>query len=381
MRLVLGCIASAILLNPALPVRAQKAQPEAHELVIVPKNDGKEPADYRFRLGEKFGVRASGSAATKIRSAYATGAGAKTLALHLDGVRMQHLPVNLAQSSAEGDLLLLVQLARDSSNDENRKAWDTLFKNQTGYSFSPLVALAIGNDPPATVGSRQPLELYVVRTSDLAWTACGGLAILLVVYFLFTRSPTMLRDAENGSYSLGKSQMAFWGLLVVLTFLVVLVLTGSMERIPPQVLILLGLSGATGLGAVLIGESKKAGKAAQIAALEAEKQRLESERLANPTAFPPTSQARLAQIDAELAELRRQLQPSSSKGFWLDICSDSNGPSFHRLQVVIWTLVLGTTFVWTVTETISMPEFSETLLILMGISSGTYLGFKLPEKT
>jgi hypothetical protein len=27
-----------------------------------------------------------------------------------------------------------------------------------------------------------------------------------------------------------------------------------------------------------------------------------------------------------------------------------------------------------------MPEFSTTLLGLMGISSGTYLGFKLPEK-
>jgi hypothetical protein len=27
-----------------------------------------------------------------------------------------------------------------------------------------------------------------------------------------------------------------------------------------------------------------------------------------------------------------------------------------------------------------MPEFSTTLLALMGISSGTYLGFKIPER-
>jgi hypothetical protein len=27
-----------------------------------------------------------------------------------------------------------------------------------------------------------------------------------------------------------------------------------------------------------------------------------------------------------------------------------------------------------------MPEFDGTLLTLMGLSSGTYLGFKLPEK-
>jgi len=28
----------------------------------------------------------------------------------------------------------------------------------------------------------------------------------------------------------------------------------------------------------------------------------------------------------------------------------------------------------------SMPEFPETLLVLQGISAGTYLGFKIPEK-
>jgi hypothetical protein len=27
-----------------------------------------------------------------------------------------------------------------------------------------------------------------------------------------------------------------------------------------------------------------------------------------------------------------------------------------------------------------MPEFEGTLLVLMGISNGTYLGFKIPEK-
>jgi hypothetical protein len=29
---------------------------------------------------------------------------------------------------------------------------------------------------------------------------------------------------------------------------------------------------------------------------------------------------------------------------------------------------------------LAMPEFSATLLGLMGLSSGTYLGFKVPEK-
>ena len=47
----------------------------------------------------------------------------------------------------------------------------------------------------------------------------------------------------------------------------------------------------------------------------------------------------------------------------------------------VWTLVLGIIFIASVYNNLSMPEFSSTLLGLMGISSGTYLGFKVPEKT
>jgi hypothetical protein len=50
------------------------------------------------------------------------------------------------------------------------------------------------------------------------------------------------------------------------------------------------------------------------------------------------------------------------------------------LQVVIWTLVLGVVFVVSVIQTMSMPEFPGSLLILMGVSNVTYLGFKIPEK-
>jgi len=46
----------------------------------------------------------------------------------------------------------------------------------------------------------------------------------------------------------------------------------------------------------------------------------------------------------------------------------------------VWTLVLGVIFVGSVYKNLEMPEFSATLLGLMGISSGTYLGFKVPEK-
>ncbi len=52
--------------------------------------------------------------------------------------------------------------------------------------------------------------------------------------------------------------------------------------------------------------------------------------------------------------------------------------SFHRFQIIVWTLVLGVVFCSEVLTKLAMPSFDSTLLILMGISSGTYLGFKFP---
>ena len=84
----------------------------------------------------------------------------------------------------------------------------------------------------------------------------------------------------------------------------------------------------------------------------------------------------------ELSLLLAQPPSTATPGrlWYLDLLSDENGISFHRLQMVIWTLVLGGVFVRAVYSDVVMPDFDATLLGLMGLSSGTYLGFKLPEK-
>lgn len=69
-----------------------------------------------------------------------------------------------------------------------------------------------------------------------------------------------------------------------------------------------------------------------------------------------------------------------SKGFIKDILSDPNGICFHRFQVFAWTVVMVAVFIRQVTSYFVMPEFNAALLTLMGISSGTYLGFKVSEK-
>jgi hypothetical protein len=212
--------------------------------------------------------------------------------------------------------------------------------------------------------------------------------MLVIAYWFLVTKTDMLRDEGTNYYSLGKSQMAFWGLLVVLSFAGVWYLTGTMERIPPQVLILIGISAATGLGAVVIGNSKKTTAQTKLTEKQTQLAKLQDEerQLQQQPANAPAGQTRLAAIkpemDAlgkEIDALSQEIDPGLSKGFWLDICDDGNGASFHRLQVVIWTIVLGAVFIQSVSQAMSMPEFPDTLLYLMGISNGTYIGFKFPE--
>ena len=90
--------------------------------------------------------------------------------------------------------------------------------------------------------------------------------------------------------------------------------------------------------------------------------------------------ARLAELNDQIATLAPPADAGVSKGFLRDVLSDRSGYSFHRFQIFAWTIVLGIIFISSVYNSLSMPEFSATLLGLMGISSGTYIGFKFPEK-
>ena len=62
-----------------------------------------------------------------------------------------------------------------------------------------------------------------------------------------------------------------------------------------------------------------------------------------------------------------------------DWLTDGDTYSFHRYQLLAWTLVLGLFFVVKVWSVWELPTFDATTLALLGITSGTYLGFKLQK--
>jgi hypothetical protein len=63
-----------------------------------------------------------------------------------------------------------------------------------------------------------------------------------------------------------------------------------------------------------------------------------------------------------------------------DWLTDGDVYSFHRYQMLAWMLVLGVFFVAKVWSRWELPTFDGTTLALLGITSGTYLGFKLQKE-
>ncbi|MEA3209611.1 MAG: hypothetical protein QOE70_2668 [Chthoniobacter sp.] len=320
-------------------------------------------------------------------------------------------------------------------------------------------------------------------------TVCVFFVILAFLAWL-SITTDILRDS-NGRVrpdgiepvSLGKTQMAFWFILIACAYAFLWVTTKSTDTINETCLILLGIGSGTALGAALISESTGARKYLVTSSLDKSRDEIEDDlrdaivvrlkKLSN-SANSQDSETRkefvalLRSLEHEgnqarsespnydssmkrLAALRRKLQEewslpeeaadpetrevaddaisalarklkSAPQGGapapgtaaaqdgevtvlaeelellgsqqaefkkmaetpWRRLFNDwlGEGPigkfSFHRFQMLAWTMLLGFIFVAKVLDERAMPEFSPMTLALLGISAGTYLGFKLP---
>lgn len=84
----------------------------------------------------------------------------------------------------------------------------------------------------------------------------------------------------------------------------------------------------------------------------------------------------------EALENRQRHQNRPTRGFFTDILSDENGISIHRFQNFVWTSIAMIVYVMKVAHVQSgcqMPELSDTLLALTGISGVTFLTMRASE--
>lgn len=365
-----------------------------------------------MRLGEWLNLVLSGQCAVDVatqlaQSGAAPGANGKAsgITLLLNDVQMQDVPMVLAHGDDRGQSLLSFRLRRNADDSANLASWNSFLRNNESccaHAFNlkemqVTIALAIGNRPAAALGDAQSFQFRVEDREVVAWTFWVLFVVFFTGFVLCVRSPTLLRDTPGGSYSLAKSQMAFWGLIVALCFAGVWFVIGSMEQIPNEVLILLGISAATGWLSPYAGASSVTNA---MSALSVQQQQAQTAADANTAAGKiavPASKtanesdaeaasanavhaAKMQAISADMLRTSARDHLRKAENFLRDICSDGEGVCVHRVQAVAWTVILGVVFVCEVTTVISMPVFSTNLLLLLGISNGTYLTLKTKEQ-
>jgi hypothetical protein len=245
---------------------------------------------------------------------------------------------------------LIFPLRRD---EKSRDAWTNIL----GYPRweAREISVSVGFEGQHPLPSTATTRLAAIPHGWFAlWS--GVFLVLVILFFWLALGSDVLRITgadpavvlQNGQtvrvrkmYSLSRVQAAWWFFLILASYLFIGLITGDYSStITGTVLVLAGISAGTTLASVVIdaGDQAVATKAGA------------------PMSPPPTT------------------------GSWLkDVLSDANGVSFHRFQMAVWTFVLGIIFMLTVYRELAMPVFSETLLGLLGISAGTYLGMKIPE--
>jgi hypothetical protein len=232
------------------------------------------------------------------------------------------------------------------------------------------------------------LQLRIFDPWLLVLAACVFVIIMTIVFLLAVKT-TILRDTTGGlthdtnpkaPYSLSKCQMAFWFSLILAGFLGLWVVTGDFNNIvTAQSLTLLGISSVTGLGAIAIDNARNPARqtAATNAATVPNPPPVPAPAAPSGTSAPAVSAVATPNPPANPPPV---LAPPGHLGFWKDILTDDSGWAFHRLQITIWTFVLGIVGVYAAFSNLALPTFDPNLLILMGISSGLYLGLKYPEQ-
>ena len=294
------------------------------------------------------------------------------------------------------------------------------FYNFDGRTSQPHMDSAL--NPKGDEASQQPQELFSLRTATTAklWAGAAGMLVILALCIYFGHASDMLRDTTcvlnpTGRYpfSLGYCQMAFWLLVVSGSYIFIAIVIEEYETLSPAAVTLMGIAAATGLSAALINQNlpkpaqdqlananrpktKKAVLARLKAATDDQKktQGLITENQRALAAAPEGAektrlQAVLIDLQTELAKDEKDIADYNETlkhfGFWpalksfgMDLLQESDTVSFHRFQLIVWTGILGAVFVYNVINQLAMPDFSASLLILVGISSGTYIGFKVP---
>lgn len=272
------------------------------------------------------------------------------------------------------DGTLSFPLRRAPERPENATAWTNVLDRVLGQGSNFKVGLS--DDKGGLVIAEQEAQFGV--SDHRVLYVVGGLAlvVLLVGVIGWQMRWTFLRDdydvpeevvpAETMPFSLGRSQMIFWTIVIVVTWACVGWSTGDWLSLNESSLALMGIGIGTAAGSMAaaparVGQLVDAYTDAKKAA----------------AAAPEGSDAHGLLKAAEDA-LRREI---TAKSWYRDVMSDyGEGAGLHRLQSVLFTLLFGGYFTVQAVIHGTMPVLSPVHMAMLGISSSAYIGFKYVGK-
>lgn len=264
----------------------------------------------------------------------------KKVVLFLDGRPLKELRPYPPTSPSSDTLNFVLE-----RNETSRDVWTHLLGKPTFKNRE--ISVSVGLEDESPVPSTSTLLLEVIPFGWFALWATIFFALVAIFWALAVHSD-VLRDTgpqpalgSRKPYSLARTQAAVWFFLILASYLFIGLVTGDYgSTITGTVLGLMGISAGTAVGSSVIDQGR--------------------------VSPPPSSAATIVIPPASVTKGR----------WWLDILSDEQGVNFHRFQMASWTLVLSIIFIQQVYRSLAMPDFDNTLLGLLGISAGTYLGLK-----
>lgn len=218
--------------------------------------------------------------------------------------------------------------------------------------------------------------------------------VVVVVMMWLTKTTPLLKDQlipqippNRQTFSLAKSQVAFWFIIILSSFLYLFVKSNSLNIITSQTVALMGISVFTAGGGAIVDNMRDTPEDAindalkalglsnyqDVRTLETEIAVMEQQTLSVP------AQAKLSDKRLLLQTFKNRTKPFETGGWFKDMTTSANGAALHRFQALVWTTVLGVIFIYQVYQTGAMPQFGDNLLALMGISNAGYVGFKSNE--
>lgn len=262
---------------------------------------------------------------------------------------------------------IIFQIKRDTAYNS---PWQLMYTNPSYWDFERIVNVNLGTKTAEYSPSGKAFQINLcTSTLWIPWVFYPLFIILLIVIIhygkallkdtsLYTSQGVTIgyksdqpTDATTGvinikeiPYSLSRFQFLVWLMVVFFGILHIWIITDTLSSPTGSTLFLIGISGGTFYISKLLDQ--------------------------------PSATA-IQNGPAAVAAFIANNQKSQSLIY--DMLTDGKSISLHRLQLVLFTVFLASYFVLEVITTLIMPQFDQTMLTLMGISSVTYAGIKTTE--